>query len=336
MSQIFISWSGENGKAIALKLKEVIEEDIFNNKIKCFVSDSDIASGEDWWKKIQNELISAKLGIVCITKENTKAPWIYYESGALVGNNVKVIPLLFNCNKDVLYKTPLNGQHSVSFHDMKKFMKMISDINDELKLLDLSTKQLNNISLIAYKKMHNDLSDVFKKLKREGYFSEKYVYPSDVKTIYRKKVFVSAPMSILKEQDYQTQRAGLLKIVDVLKTIGFSQIVCPAAEIVDTKHFEGKTKAIQKNFRNLKQSDSFVLIYSKSKATSSLVELGYAIALCKKIVVFYRNEIPYLIEKAGENIPHIRLQKYRTYDDILKEFDSNKQALFSEKEDMDE
>lgn len=56
MSQIFISWSGENGKAIALKLKEVIEEDIFNNKIKCFVSDSDIASGEDWWKKIQKRI----------------------------------------------------------------------------------------------------------------------------------------------------------------------------------------------------------------------------------------------------------------------------------------
>ena len=76
--KIFISWSGDNSKEIAIELKNTLEKGIFDGTgLECFVSDVDISCGDDWWNKIKKELKSCKLGIVCITKENLKAPWIF-------------------------------------------------------------------------------------------------------------------------------------------------------------------------------------------------------------------------------------------------------------------
>ena len=92
-NKIFISWAGDIGKEIAKQLKNILETEMFKGaELNCFVSDVDIASGTDWWKKIKNELKASKVGIVCITKENMKAPWIYFEAGAMVTRNIPTIP----------------------------------------------------------------------------------------------------------------------------------------------------------------------------------------------------------------------------------------------------
>ena len=55
--KLFISWSGENSKAIARELKNTLENNIFEKTgLECFVSDLDIRSGEDWWKRIHAEV----------------------------------------------------------------------------------------------------------------------------------------------------------------------------------------------------------------------------------------------------------------------------------------
>jgi hypothetical protein len=64
-----------------------------------------------------------------------------------------------------------------------------------------------------------------------------------------------------------------------------------------------------------------------------MVELGYAIAISKKTVVFYKRELPFLVQKAGENIPHIRTVKFKNYEDIINEIIGNKMALFENDKD---
>jgi hypothetical protein len=331
--KLFISWSGENGKEIALKLKDILEKDVFNKKLSCFVSVTDIESGELWWNRIKRELTTSSVGIVCITKENVKAPWIYYEAGALVGNNIRTIPLLFNCNFKILDNTPLKTNQIVSFADRKKFAKMILDINGHLNVLKDSPEQIRLIANSAHEKICNELKDVFDRLKQKGYFNEQYVYPQNIHTIDRNSVFVSAPMSTLNPDEYQKQRTSLLKILDNLKKIGFTKVICPAAEIEDKKHFDGREKSIRDNFTNLKQVECFVLIYEHARPSSVMVELGYAIAISKKTVVFYKRELPFLVQKAGENIPHIRTVKFKNYEDIINEIIGNKMALFENDKD---
>jgi len=165
-NKIFISWSCDISKEIAKNIKNVFEKFIFENTgLICFVSDLDIASGKDWWEKINLELKSCKLGILCITKENFNAPWIYYEAGALLAKNIPVIPLLFNCNIDALNKSPFNSKQCVDFYNAQKFQQMLNDINTEMKLLELSETQKNSIFVDGYNKLKLDLSPVLKKLK---------------------------------------------------------------------------------------------------------------------------------------------------------------------------
>lgn len=115
-NKIFISWSGANSKEIAKALKNTLEKNVFSGTgSECFVSDEDIASGADWWNKINKELKSCKIGILCITKENINAPWIYYEAGAMITQSVQTIPLLISCDFNSLKDTPLNGKQAVNF-----------------------------------------------------------------------------------------------------------------------------------------------------------------------------------------------------------------------------
>ena len=140
---IFISWSGERSKQIARELKNTLETKIFEGTgLECFVSDVDIVSGADWWSQIHDELSSCRLGIVCITKENIQAPWIYFESGAMIARDLKTIPLLFHCSAYDLSQTPLASKHMVDFSNMEKFNIMIKNINHELHLRDISDKGL--------------------------------------------------------------------------------------------------------------------------------------------------------------------------------------------------
>ena len=46
-------------------------------------------------------------------------------------------------------------------------------------------------------------------------------------------------------------------------------------------------------------------------------------------MVFYKGKLPYLIEKAGENIQHIKTYKFKNYDSILEIINSNGQDLFN-------
>ena len=131
--KIFISWSRPYSKKIALALKYTLEEEIFRGTgLQCFVSDVDIASGEDWWNKIKKELKSSGMGILCVTKQNVKEPWIFFEGGALVANNVSTIPLLISCDLKALEHSPFNSKECVQFYEENKFLKMISDINEKL------------------------------------------------------------------------------------------------------------------------------------------------------------------------------------------------------------
>lgn len=327
--KIFISWSGDNSKRIAIELKNTLEKGIFNGTgLECFVSDVDIGSGDDWWYKIKKELKKCKLGIVCITKENLKAPWIFFESGAMIARDLKVIPLLFNCDFKALNDTPISNKHMVNFYDQDKFLGMIRDINKTFSLTPITEDNLNTIAAKQYNDMITRLSSVFKHLKNMRIFNEKYIYPSKVSTVNLNTIFICAPMSSIGSDEYYQLRAFLLDLKDELINIGFTNVICPLYDNDDYNNFDGNTKAIKENFVALKQVDSMIVIYPHEAPSSVLVEVGYGLALCKKTVIFYRNKLPYILEDAGTNISHVDSRRYTNYTDIMHIIKSNGRQLF--------
>lgn len=334
--KIFISWSGDNSKEIAKALKNTLENEIFKDSgLECFVSDIDISSGDDWWNKIKTELKKCKLGIVCITKGNLRAPWIHFEAGAMVARGLKVIPLLINCKIRALADTPLSSRHMVNFYEKEQFNQMISTINTTLNLRPIPVQQLDLIAASGYEALLSKLSTTLSQLKNMKVFNENSnIYPQKITSVNLNTVYISAPMSSLGDQkEYEALRNFLIELKPILLSLGFTKVVCPIFNNPDFNNFDGNTKAIKENFVELKQVDTLIVIYPKTAPSSVLVEIGYGLALCKKTVIFHHGPLPYILKDAGINISHIDSREYENFNDIKHIIDSNGKQLFKLDED---
>ncbi len=94
--KLFISWSGERSKALALALKDWIP--LVLHYADPWLSEADIEAGQRWAEAVAKELEVCNFGIICITRENLNSPWILFEAGALAKSlqGGRVIPLLLD------------------------------------------------------------------------------------------------------------------------------------------------------------------------------------------------------------------------------------------------
>ena len=326
---MFISWSNEKSKHIANNIKFVFENIIFQNtELHCFVSDMDIKSGSDWWSKISSELKACQIGIICVTKENLTEPWLYFEAGAMVAQDIPTTPLLINCNFKSLSDTPLASKQAVDFYEQQKFIKLILEINEKMKLLNISKKQLESIARDGYIELKELSAKSLSELKDYRKFNTKYVYPNHISAIQKNTVFISAPMSTISKNEYDCLRNFLIELEKELLAIGFKKVICPLLKKDNPSAFDGKTKAINENFAALKQVDSMLVIYPKQLPSSTLVEIGYGIALSKRMVIFYQEGLPYILEEAGETIHHVKSFRFTDYSEICFILKSNGMDIF--------
>lgn len=78
---IFISWSGPRSRAVAEALKKYLP--MIVNDFNPWHSSSDIGKGSRSSEEIARALTNAKAGIICLTPNNLKEPWILFEAGAI-------------------------------------------------------------------------------------------------------------------------------------------------------------------------------------------------------------------------------------------------------------
>ncbi len=165
--KVFISWSGEFSKKIALLIKDWAEQCI--QSIEAFVSDEDIEKGENWSARLTNELSSTNYGIVCLTSDNISAPWIHFEAGALsklVESRVSTIAV------DIQYseiKGPLSSFQNTKLEkdEMFSLLKSINNSIEKSGEKKLSDEKLKN-SFDAFWQTFNDkLKKLFDDHKKE-------------------------------------------------------------------------------------------------------------------------------------------------------------------------
>lgn len=135
---IFISWSGESSKEIASALKNWIPTVL--QSAKPYFTPSDIEKGSKWEIEITKKLNECKVGIICLTIDNTEKPWILFEAGALSNKLEKsrVCPILFGLTNSDL-KGPLATFQTTEFRkdDFKKLMKSINLLLEDFKISDI-------------------------------------------------------------------------------------------------------------------------------------------------------------------------------------------------------
>ncbi|MCL2873371.1 MAG: toll/interleukin-1 receptor domain-containing protein [Defluviitaleaceae bacterium] len=154
--KIFISWSGEPSKKIAEIMRKWIKNVI--QSVEPFVSSEDIEKGSRWSADIAKELEDTNFGLLCVTKDNFKAPWLLFEAGALskAMDKALVVPMLFGLKPSDLTGSPLLQFQTVIF-SKNEVKKLIVTLNDKIE------KRIDSLDEI-FEKWYPDLEDAVAEL----------------------------------------------------------------------------------------------------------------------------------------------------------------------------
>ena len=128
MTNVFISWSGQQSKEIAEELRSWIPSVL--QFAKPYFTPNDIEKGAKWSTEISAKLAETNVGIICLTKENHSKPWILFEAGALSKDleKSKVCSIIFGMENTDL-TGPLTTFQTTVF-DKTDFRKLMLSINE--------------------------------------------------------------------------------------------------------------------------------------------------------------------------------------------------------------
>lgn len=164
--KIFISWSGNKSKDVAIYLKSWIEQII--QAAEPWVS-VDIDKGKKWNSEIVKELAESRVGIICITRDNLDSPWILFEAGALSkATDSYVCTFLI----DVI-PTDLTGPLSIfqaTGFNKEDIFKLLISINSNVKKSggkSLSADTLKSLFKVFYPQLEEAINKIISSSKEE-------------------------------------------------------------------------------------------------------------------------------------------------------------------------
>ena len=105
---ILISWSKKQSRAMASAFHTWLPKVVPG--FKPWMSSKDIDKGKQWFGELQGFLGEATSCIICVTSENVRSPWIYYETGAIaskIKESVLVCPYLVGIGTSMISDGPL-------------------------------------------------------------------------------------------------------------------------------------------------------------------------------------------------------------------------------------
>lgn len=127
---VFGSWSGKRSHAIATAFRDWLH--VVLPSVNLWLSD-DIPGGEKWGEHLAKRLSDLKSGLIFLTPNNHRAPWIYFEAGALsrtLGDS-HIYPYLFDIELDDLARSPLS-QFQARLANKEGTIKLVHDLNRRL------------------------------------------------------------------------------------------------------------------------------------------------------------------------------------------------------------
>ena len=129
--EVFISWSGDRSEKVAEALRDWLPSVI--QSVNPFMSASDIERGSRWLNDLGIHLENAQFGLICLTQENLKAPWLLFEAGALSKSieNSRVVPYLYGFSQAQL-QGPL-AQFQAAAADKSSTLEVMKSINGALE-----------------------------------------------------------------------------------------------------------------------------------------------------------------------------------------------------------
>jgi len=164
---VFITWSGDVSKQVAIILQDWIPKVIQAAK-ETFMSDKSIRAGKRWFPEISEKLQNSKFGIVCLTRANLNEPWIHFEAGALakVITESRVVPYLYNLEPSDIPAGPLSHFQAKKCNKDETFDLMCS-LNEALGENGLTERHLKESFEQWWPQLETKLDQITSEKKKE-------------------------------------------------------------------------------------------------------------------------------------------------------------------------
>lgn len=105
---VLLSWSKKQSREMASVFHEWLPKVVPG--LRPWMSSKDIDKGKQWFGELQDLLAEATSCIICVTVENVRSPWIYYETGAIAAKKQEVLvcPYLVGIGVSMIADGPLS------------------------------------------------------------------------------------------------------------------------------------------------------------------------------------------------------------------------------------
>lgn len=330
--QIFFSWSKSSSRQVASVLEKYIHIFFRSRSLETFVSQSKIEPGDKWNEIIAEAIRESELCIIVFTTENEFSRWLHFESGAIAFNtkSANIIPFLFQ-GAALDSDSPLRAYQYVSA-DKDGIERLFRVIKKTFHLRRVTEEDFSKRFDAVFPDIERELASIAAQPTRSEImipFSK--IFPADVNSATPSKVFFGAPMASLPEiYDYELQQKQVESIIDAIEICCHDRQVYWAGRDIKSKDkFDGGRIALGKDLGNLKSSSFCVFVLLEPLVTSVLVEIGYAIALNKKTVIFCRKraDLPFLLRYADYEIDILKIYECSSHEEIIKNIEHDGAAI---------
>ncbi len=155
---------------------------------------------------------------------------------------------------------------------------------------------------------------------------------SERKATLPDSVFISTPVSAFVDQaSYATWRRRLAKIEAILVAeCGFKHVTYAAKGLKLSTDVHAPALSLRDDLNSIQTCAFFLLVYPEPLPSSALVEVGYALCLAKRCMIFCpsRETLPFLLQHAEAAFSNVRIHTYDQPDDILTLLKRNRHKLF--------
>lgn len=313
--KVLISWSGASSNGAAEALSTLLK-DVLQALVDPWVSSKDIAVGLPWHRELTRQLAKSQFAVLCLTRDNLRAPWLNFEAGAVSNafDESFVCPYLLDLRPHDIRDSPL-GNFQACSADRAGTFKLISTLNHSLEDRALKASKLQRSFANAWPAFDATLSRLRASARRTN------------------EIFVSAPMTSLPDsQAYDVHREEVMAAIAHLRgKFGPESVYSAVVRINHLPKAEPEKIGFQRDMKALQDAAKLVLLYPFAAPSSTIFEAGCAFAMEKPAVYFVKKGValPYVLEGAARNAPSLVSKlEYRDSDELLRIIDEQFDLLF--------
>lgn len=218
--KVFISWSGDASRRIASALYEWLPMVV--QSIQPYMSSESIEKGSRWATSIAGELEGSSVGIVVLTPENTTAPWIHFEAGALakVVGEAKLAPLLFGLKPSDV-GTPLS-QFQVTLFTKDDVLRLLKSINGSGDDEALPEGRLEKMHSALWNDLQQAVEPIVASIATKPAATTKKPQDETAKVLEELLVLIRQQSHILMNPDRLISRDAVRSLMEEMSTRSFA------------------------------------------------------------------------------------------------------------------